>query len=178
MLDAGAFWPAPPEPDFRIEGRTFAAAPIPARLMMISGDWQAGLAAFAPGVEAEGPHTISDAAVRAVRLGHDRVLLVELDDPEPVDASGWNAGGFAATDVSEAFVLIGLAGPGALDVLARQSGVDLAGEAPQSGGGAQLVFGETRLAAWRHGPDDLILAVERSRVAGVVAVLTALAQIL
>lgn len=178
MLDAGAFWPAPPDPDFRIEGSSFAAAPVAARLMLISGNWQAGLEAFAPGVAVEGPHVLSEAAVRAVPLAHDRVLLVEFDDPEPVDASGWNSGGFAATDVSEAFVLIGLAGPGALDVLSRQSGVDLAGPAPASGGGAMLVFGDIKLAAWRHGSDGLVLAVERSRLAGVVAILTALAEIL
>lgn len=123
---------------------------------LVSGD----LAGFGrdSGLDPQGAGALGlvSGAAYTVRLGRDRLLAV---GPLP-DAvrPGWNAQGFAVTEVSAAWHVFELDGPGAMALVARATTLDPRVPGPC----AALGFAGVQAVLYRHGEARLRLHLDRA----------------
>ena len=158
MLDRAPFWtPAAPAEEIRLtgDGVTLTGLP-PVPQVMVSGDLTAWLAANGlPGTAGLLSETRGDRY--AVRLSRQRMLIVgEEQSPR---SAGWSVG-CASTPMTGALAVVEIAGPRAMDLVARATAVDPRAPSPS----AALLFAGMQAVLYRHGA-ALRLHLDRGLVA-------------
>jgi sarcosine oxidase gamma subunit len=151
MRDLAQSWPRIPDwSGTAYEGRGIHVATVHGLTQhLISGN----IAAFGSDV---GAMAVAPADRATIRMARDRVLVTNAD-PARV-APGWNAGGYAATDVSAMYHVFDIAGPGVRDLLREALLID-----PAKGGpSAAVVFAGLQAVLYCvESPERLRLHVER-----------------
>jgi sarcosine oxidase gamma subunit len=136
------------------EGVAVRAIECPAQYL-VSGDLEAfGRASGcdAQGVGALGQTTGED---YSLRLGRDRLMVV---GGCPGTSPGWNAGGFAVTDVGAAWLVLEVSGPRSMDLLSRGSTLDPVNPGPSAMAG----FASVPVVLYHHGSSSTLrIHVER-----------------
>jgi heterotetrameric sarcosine oxidase gamma subunit len=101
---------------------------------------------------------------RVVWSGHDQALVV---GPAPGAVAG-----AAVTNQSDGWTILRIAGPAAVDTLARLVPLDLRATAFPEGSAARSLLNHMPLVIWRDGADSLVVMTFRSMAATAVHELT------
>ena len=96
---------------------------------LMSGDLDAAFARLAPKPASIGLWRIARAPA-AIRIGRDRALLVS-SRAIAMDW-GWREGGWAATDASDAYSVLSLAGPALRSIIAEATSADIDASSPSA----------------------------------------------
>lgn len=163
MADRETKWPRLPDlPAKRLDIPGLAVRNVGGLTQILaSGDLSA--VASRAGVDADGVGALGLATGGAysIRMARDRLLIV-AETALPL-APGWNADGFAVTDMSGAFDVFELDGPRGEDVVAAATSLPVAGGTSPS---ATIVFAGVSACLYRYGEaTTLRLHVERGHSA-------------
>lgn len=167
MPDRGKFWSPVPDwstADIRLPDLEVTVTRA-GTVWMVSGDLPRFLARRHQGATTVGPRDVCGEDRYALRLAPDRLLFVSgtVLQPEPME-TGWSADGIALTDVSDAFVLLDIAGPAASDLMALGTAYDFASEAARPQESAIMLFAGLKICICRR-VDGWRLHVERPHAA-------------
>lgn len=146
MRDLTSSWPAVPAWENAVLDRVGinAATGTPASQHLVSGN----LAAFAKatGLPNEGVGAFGETSgeTYAMRVARDRMLVVNA----PVDATsgGWNAEGYAVTDVSATYHVFEFSGEGVASLIEEAMFIDPSLESPS----AATMFAGQQAVVYRH----------------------------
>ena len=125
LPDAMAKWtPAPDWSAARLKRADWRASPVDGLIqLLVSGDLEAAFATLSPPPASTGLWEIARGSLVAVRIGRDRALLASraaIDLPR-----GWQAGGWAATDASDAYQIFDIEGPALRQIVAEATSADV-----------------------------------------------------
>ena len=149
MLDHGKKWmPVPdwPSAEMALPGLAARSAPSLSQ-HLVSGNLGAALRR-ADLAETVGAWGVTAGGTYAVRLAFDRLLLIGSDNAR--FAPGWDADGFAVTNVSAGYHVFELDGPSLPALVARGTSINLADPGPS----AVLLFAGFNVILYRHGGED------------------------
>ncbi|MDE3174568.1 MAG: hypothetical protein KGM15_00475 [Pseudomonadota bacterium] len=154
--DPMAKWtPVPDWSGARLARPGWTAAPVSGLFQtLLSGDLSAAFATLSPAPASIGLWAIAASARAAIRIGRDRALLVAT---EPVAlATGWRAGGWAASDASDAYAVIDIAGRTLREIIAEATSAEVeAGSAS-----AAISFADVPALLYRLAADHARVHVE------------------
>ena len=123
--DAATKWTPPP--DWRtaaLEGDGWAARPAPPlSRLLVSGDIAAAMADLAPAGKDVGLWQICGDAAYALRIGHDRALIVSSTQSDA--QTGWNPHGYAVSPANDGWMALDIAGPAMRELVAEMTVADL-----------------------------------------------------
>jgi hypothetical protein len=120
---------------------------------LISGDVKAAFTQLDPHAASVGLWEIARAPA-AIRIGRDRALWV-ASQPFPIKW-GWREEGWAATDASDAYSVLSLAGPALRELVAEATSAELDGGSPS----AAIQFAGVPALLYRTAEDDARLHIE------------------
>jgi sarcosine oxidase gamma subunit len=123
---------------------------------LLSGDLDAAFASFDPRPASVGLWEIASPSRAAIRIAWDRALLVSTEPT--LLTTGWRAGGWAASDASDAWSVIDIVGAQAPTLVAGATSADLGAASPS----ASILFASVPALLYRLAPDHARLHVESS----------------
>ena len=149
-----------PAPDWRtarlVRGDWQAAAVTGLWLTRLSGDLDAVFAKLDRQPASVGLWEIADPDYAAIRIGRDRAVLVST---APVAlALGWHPEGFAVSDASDSYIVMGFSGEGVRALIAEATSADFETGSPS----ASILFAAVPALLYRTGESEARLHVEAS----------------
>jgi heterotetrameric sarcosine oxidase gamma subunit len=155
--DPMAKWsPAPDWSTARLTRPDWRAAPVDGlHQTLLTGDLAAALATFDPRPASVGLWDVARAPA-AVRIARDRALVVSSQ--APATAWGWRDEGWAASDASDAYIVLSLAGPALREIVAEATSADL----DRGSRSAAIQFAGVAALLYRAAEDEARLHVEAS----------------
>ncbi|MCV0395530.1 MAG: hypothetical protein K5872_16840 [Rhizobiaceae bacterium] len=150
-----------PRPDFAsvtIERDGWAARSVTGLSQcLVSGNLAAARKAFAPDALEMGLWSIATSIPILVRIARDRALIVGHDTG--VVPSGWRPEGFAASDATDLYAVVEIAGPAMRDIVAQATAADLDSGSPS----ATVVFAGLQALLYRVDEQAARIHVETSQ---------------
>jgi heterotetrameric sarcosine oxidase gamma subunit len=156
MPDPMAKWtPTPDWAAVKIIRADWSAKPVLGLSMaLVVGNIAAAISALAPHLSEVGLWQVASASDHVIRIGRDKALIV-TSAPIPFE-TGWNAGGFSATDASSASGVIEIAGQALPDIIAEATAADF----DAGSRSASLLFAGVACLVMRTAPDTARLTIE------------------
>lgn len=154
--DAADKWSPPPDWTTAVIRRDgWSARPCPGlHRLHVAGRVDLAVAAIAPGAPMSGLWEVAAGDTAVLRIGRDRAL-VESRAPLPA-LHGWNAEGWAATPASDAWMAVGIEGPGLRGAISQGTGADL----DAGSRSAMVLFAGVPALLVRTAPDTARITVE------------------
>lgn len=155
--DFAAKWP--PMPDWSSDTIDAGGLRVMARVdlhqVLISGNLAEAATALASDAQEVGLWSMAARGTILIRIARDRGLLVSQTRIEVSD--GWNANGWCATDMSDAYRVFDISGPSITDLVARAVSANFQAGSPS----AAVLFAGAEALLYRCGDSVARLHVEQ-----------------